>query len=128
MRNFALALACTLLVGAGISHLINPKVFLAIMPPQIPKPGWMVAISGIAEISGGIGLLLPAIRPFARLGIAALLIAVFPANVYIAVNHIEPGGLKTPSILLWLRLPLQPLMIWWVLTITRHPNNKRATV
>jgi uncharacterized membrane protein len=126
MRQFGLWLACALFVGAGVSHLVNPKVFLAIMPPHIPEPEWMVAISGIAEILGGIGIVVPATRPFARWGIVALLIAVFPANVYMATNHIQPDGLKIPSILLWLRLPLQPLIIWWIIAVTGPPEKRKA--
>jgi len=63
--------------------------------------------------------LLPATRAAARWGLAALLVAVFPANVYMAARHVEPAGLVIPPVLLWLRLPLQPLLIWWVIAATK---------
>ncbi len=74
----------------------------------------MVAISGAAEILGGCGLLLPATRPAAKCGLIALLAAVFPANVHMALAHIQPEGVKIPSAVLWARLPLQPLLMWWI--------------
>jgi len=96
------------------------------MPPVVPAPGLMVMLSGIAEIAGGIGILLPAVRPAARWGLVALLVAVFPANVYMAQNRIEPQGTRIPERLLWARLPLQPLLIWWLISATAKP--KRATI
>ncbi len=84
----------------------------------------MIAISGVAEILCGIGMMLPGPRRAARWGTVALLIAVFPANVYMATNGIQPGKLQIPSILLWLRLPLQPLLIWWMLAVTSGSDKK----
>jgi uncharacterized membrane protein len=101
--------------------LLNPKPFLAIMPPFIPAPGLMVAASGLAEILGGLGIALTRTRPVARWGLALLLVAVFPANVYMAWKHIEPTGIRIPALLLWARLPLQPLLICWLLLATNAP-------
>lgn len=89
------------------------------MPPSIPSPDLMVTLSGVAELAGGIGILISALRPAARWGLVALLIAVFPANIYMAQRRIAPGGLHIPAALLWARLTLQPLLIWWVLAATR---------
>jgi uncharacterized membrane protein len=119
MRTFSLGVLALLFTGAGIMHLVRPQPFIQIVPPAIPKAEWMVFFSGLAEIAGGIGILLPNTRIAARWGLVALLVAVFPANVYMAIRHIEPGGTHIPAALLWLRLPLQPLLIWWVIAATR---------
>ena len=92
------------------------------MPPYIPWPLAMVYISGAAEIAGGIGLLVPALRPAARWGLVALLIAVLPANVYMAMNSVQVTATPVPRALLWARLPLQAPMIWWVLWCSARGN------
>jgi len=119
MRRIRLGLLALLFTGAGVLHLVRPQPFVQIGPPVIPKAALMVFLSGLAEIAGGIGLLIPKTRIMARWGLAALLVAVFPANIYMAVRHIEPGGTHVPNALLWLRLPLQPLLIWWVIAATK---------
>jgi len=119
MRKFSVAALALLFMGAGVLHLVRPEPFIQIVPPALPNPDWMVLISGLAEMAGGIGILIPSTRPAARWGLVALLVAVFPANIYMAVRHIEPAGTQIPSALLWLRLPLQPLLIWWVIAATR---------
>ena len=72
----------------------------------------MTLISGAAEVAGGLGLLLPATRPAARWGLALLLVLVFPANLDMAR---QPEKYGLPAWTLWARLPLQPLLLWWVL-------------
>jgi len=105
-----------LFVGAGAMHFTNSPFFEAIVPPYVPYPVQVVYISGVCEIFGGIGLLLPSMRKFACYGLVALLIAVFPANVHMAINDIQPPGMPPASpLLLWLRLPLQYVLICWVL-------------
>ncbi|CAN5385099.1 hypothetical protein BH23GEM4_BH23GEM4_09840 [soil metagenome] len=83
------------------------------MPPLLPHPRALVALSGAAEIAGGIGVLVPALRCAAGVGLIALLVAVFPANVYMVLRPAEAGG-GIPLWLLWLRLPLQAALIAWV--------------
>jgi uncharacterized membrane protein len=117
-------LLAALFIGSGTLHLTRPKPFRAIMPPQIPEPDAMVAISGVAEILGGFGILIPATRPAASWGLIALLAAVFPANVHMALEHVEPDGMQIPSVLLWARLSLQPLLMWWVFTATRQKKGR----
>ena len=83
------------------------------MPPGLPMPARSATlISGAAELAGGVGLLLPATRPAASWGLAALLVAVFPANILMA-QHAEKFA-PIPAWALWARLPLQPLLIWLV--------------
>jgi uncharacterized membrane protein len=99
-------------VGAGANHFLNPAPYLAMMPPYLPWPAGLVWVSGIAEILGGLGLLARPLRAPAAWGLIALLVAVFPANLNVAL-HGWPGT-SLPAWSLWLRLPLQPLLIWWI--------------
>ncbi|HEX8280829.1 MAG TPA: DoxX family protein [Chthoniobacterales bacterium] len=114
MQRVSRLLLAALFIAAGAAHFIAPAPFLAITPPVLPAPAVLVFISGIAEIAGGVGLLLPFTRKAAALGLIALLVAVFPANIYAAIHGMHIGGDAVPQWLLWLRLPLQPLLIAWV--------------
>lgn len=107
------------MVGAGVNHFINPAPYLAMMPEVLPAKAALVAISGVAEILGGLGLILPATRKLAAWGIIALLVAVFPANINMAVNDLPLGTTTVPSWALWARLPLQLVMIAWAWWFTR---------
>lgn len=117
MKNFLLYLMAALYVAAGVNHFWHPKTYLRIMPSWLPWHSGLVAASGVAEIVLGL-LLLPAItRPFAAWGIILLLIAVFPANVHMAVDWYRKGN---PSLwLALLRLPLQILLIAWAYRYAR---------
>jgi uncharacterized membrane protein len=98
-----------LFLCSGTLHFVAPGVFVRIVPPILPWPGALVAISGAAEIAGAVGLLTVRWRRLAACGLTALLIAVFPANVYMAMQR-----MMFPEWVLWARLPLQFLLIWWV--------------
>jgi uncharacterized membrane protein len=126
MAKISRYLLAALFIGSGTLHMVRPKPFRQIMPPQIPAPDAMVAISGLAEIWGGLGLLIPATRPAAGWGLIALLAAVFPANVHMALENIEPDGVQIPSGLLWVRLPLQPLLMWWIWATARSAKSVAA--
>lgn len=108
-------LLAALFIGAGILHFVRPEPFDRIVPPGLPLTARTATLlSGAAEMAGGLGLLHPATRPVARLGLLALLIAVFPANIYMA-QHAERFR-PLPEWSLWARLPLQPLLmgaVWW---------------
>ena len=108
LNRYVLALV---FVGAGLLHFLHPATYLAIMPPQLPQPLLLVYISGVFELLGGLGLLPARTRRLAGWGLLALLAAVFPANVYMALIHEQ---LHIPGWLAWGRLPLQPLLMWWV--------------
>lgn len=114
-------IATVAFVGAGVNHFVNPGPYLAMMPAELPARSHAALnyISGAAEILGGLGLILPATRRLAAWGLIALLVAVFPANVNMAVNDLPLGDQKVPSWLLWARLPLQALFIAWVYLFTR---------
>ena len=98
-------------VLAGANHFLNPMPYLSMVPPCLPSPAALVWISGVAEVMGGVGLLLRALRRFAGWGLIALLTAVFPANLYVALHGWR--GVDLPGWVLWLRLPLQIVFIWW---------------
>ena len=117
-RKVLLAITGLVFIVTGILHFVNTNSFLRIMPPYVPWHLAMVYESGAAEIAGGIGLLIPRLRRPAAWGLVALLIAVFPANVYMATNRIQVTGDEIPAALLWARLPLQGLLIWWILWLT----------
>ncbi len=99
----------------GCLHFISSDGFTRIVPGFLPEPKSLVYLSGIFEILGGLGLLIPKTRRLAAIGLAALLVAVFPANLNHAVNNIQVGGFLNSPLYQWLRLPLQPLLVWWVL-------------
>ena len=108
-----------LFVVAGILHFAKPEAYLKIMPPFVPFPLAMVYLSGFFEIAGGVGLLIPRTRNAAALGLIALLIAVFPANVYMFTRQLAADGLSTYTTVLAVRLPLQVLLILWVNSLRR---------
>jgi uncharacterized membrane protein len=102
-------------MGAGVLHFVKTNNYLKIMPPYIPWHRPLVLLSGFFEMLGGAALLVPAIRRAAAWGLVALLIAVFPANLYMAAHPVEAGAAGVPAALLWLRLPLQLLLVGWIL-------------
>ena len=104
-------------VTAGSLHFLRPRQYEAIMPPQLPMHREAVLVSGVAEIAGGVAVLDERTRPAARWWLIALLVAVFPANVHMAVNPEQVRGLdldRIPRWALWARLPLQLAAIVWV--------------
>ena len=107
------------MVYVGVGHFRNPAPFVSIVPEWLPNPRALVAISGAAEIAGGVGLLVPQTRRAAAWGLIALFVAVFPANVNMAVHDIPLDGEHYPAWALWLRLPLQAVLIAWAYWLTR---------
>jgi uncharacterized membrane protein len=115
LQRIGLVLAAILYILAGGLHFIKTATYLRIMPPYVPWHLAMVRISGVCEILGGVGLLLPQTRRAAAWGLIALLIAVFPANLYMATNPMEAGAASIAPVLRWGRLPLQVVLVWWLL-------------
>ena len=107
---------------AGINHFVSPAVYAAMVPAALPAPLALVYISGIAEIAGGLGLVLPRTRKLAAYGLIALYIAVFPANLNMALNHLPLGTTPVPTWALWARLPLQLVFIVWAWWVGRSPT------
>lgn len=109
-------LAAIFFVVAGANHFRQPEIYLGMMPPFLPWPEALNLISGAAEILGGLGLMVARTRRIAGWGLLALLVAVFPANVYVALQGRMPG-LDVSPLALWLRLPFQFVFmawVWWV--------------
>jgi uncharacterized membrane protein len=113
MPHFSRLAASALFLTSGTLHFVRSEMFVKIVPPGLPNPGALVAVSGAAEIAGAIGLWLPATRRFSAFGLVALLCAVFPANVYMAVEHQRFAGFA-PAWLLFARLPFQAVLVAWV--------------
>ena len=112
-----------LLVGglfcyAGYMHFKKPGLFIKAVPPYLPLHKEIVALSGVFEILGGLGLFAPqyALRRAAGWGLMALLVAVFPANIYMAMDSAKFAPI--PPVVLWLRLPFQFAFIAWVNWVT----------
>lgn len=125
-KHVVRALLVFLFVGSGVSHFVRPEPFMAIVPPYLPAPRALVYISGAFEILGGVGLLIPALRRWAGIGLVALLIAVFPANIYMAANDVPLGDVDVPWWGHAIRLPLQAVLIALVIWVSR-PDHKNVT-
>jgi len=106
-----------LYVVAGSLHFVVPDLYVQIVPPTLPSPLALVYLSGVAEIVVGLGLLVPRTRSYAAWATIALLVAIFPANIYMAVSMVTiegaPGGGDPSSLARWARLPLQGVLILW---------------
>jgi uncharacterized membrane protein len=112
-------LLAVLMVLIGIKHFLDPAPFVRIVPASLPEPLMLVYVSGFFEILGGVGLLFERTRRIAGWGLVALYVAVFPANINMAVNNIPMGEQALPPLVLWLRLPFQALFIAWAWWMTR---------
>ena len=105
-------------IGSGVNHFVIPRSYQQIVPPRLRgEAKLLVDVSGVAEVLGGVGVLLPRTRRSAGLGLIALLAAVFPANLYMA--RAPERFHRIPRWALYTRLPLQPLMMWWAWRATR---------
>ena len=112
--TLSLALIALLFATSGVLHLIKPQPFVSIMPPWLPGAFALVIISGICEVAGAAGILMPPTRVVAGWGLIALLFAVFPANIQMLLNARASHASPTWMALLIARLPLQVLLIIWV--------------
>ncbi len=105
-------------IFAGLNHFINPDFFLRIMPPYLPFHLFLVYLSGIFEIILGVLFLIPKFTRFAAWGLIALLIAVFPANIYTAMNPENFADINLT--LIYLRIPIQFILIAWAFWFTKE--------
>jgi uncharacterized membrane protein len=101
---------------AGLNHFRSPKLYQKIIPPYFPNPKLLNLISGFAEITLGIALLIPMFSNYAAWGVIALLIAVFPTHVYMYQN--DKAAMRLPKTVLLLRMPLQLVLIYWAYIYT----------
>jgi len=109
------------MIMAGTMHFVNPEFFLKIVPPYLPFHKELVLVSGVCEILLGVLLLIPRYSHLAAWGVIALLIAVFPANVYLYQNQ---DILPASPIIHLLRLPLQGVFVLWAYWHTRPAEKK----
>ena len=123
-KKAACYLLAAMMIYVGIAHFRNPKPFVGIVPDWLPAHRELVLVSGFCEILGGAGLLVPPTRRAAAWGLVALYVAVFPANVNMALNHLPIEGRHFASWQLWLRLPLQGVLIAWAWWLTQEDKKK----
>ncbi|MGE0606110.1 MAG: DoxX-like family protein [Pirellulales bacterium] len=116
LQRLSRYLLAIFMVGAGTMHFVRPEFFLNIMPPYLPWHVPLVYFSGVAEIGLGLLLLVPRYSRMAAWGVMALLIAVFPANIYLYQHQIL---LPAPPLVHLLRLPLQAVFLLWAYWHTR---------
>lgn len=106
------------MIGVGIMHFLRPEGFVKIVPSYLPAPLMLVYVSGAFEMAGGAGLLVKRTQRAAAWGLVALYVAVFPANINMAIHHIQMDELTPlPVWVMWARLPFQALFIavaWWL--------------
>lgn len=107
------------MVPIGALHFTNPEPFVKIVPDYLPYHLALVYLSGFFEILGGVGLLIPQVSRAAAWVLVVLFIAVFPANLYQAVNNIPVAALPHEPPLIWLRLPFQTVLVAWAWWFTR---------
>lgn len=124
-RSISRTVAAVFFVVAGTFHFLKPEFYTQIVPPYFPAPLALVLISGGAEIAGGVGLLIPSVRLAAGWGLIALLLAVFPANIYMALH---PEQFQTAPWILWARLPFQGVFIGWVWFVALQRSNRKPPV
>ncbi|MFL2991800.1 MAG: DoxX family protein [Cytophagales bacterium] len=112
IKSFLIIISSIFYVIVGIKHFIEPEYFLSIVPPYLPYHLELVYVSGLFEVLFGILILLPKYRYYGAIGLMLLLIAVFPANIYLAQNEIAQEAIgATQEIAIW-RLPIQGILIW----------------
>ena len=117
VRSVAAVLLGIMFLAAGANHFANTDFYLSMMPDYLPWHREAVHVSGLLEMVGGAAVLIRAVRPAAGLFLCALLVAVFPANVEMAM-HPEDFPAFSP-VTLWARLPLQAVLIFWAWWATR---------
>ncbi len=99
---------------AGANHFFSPGTYLPLVPDYLPWHLPLIYLSGLAEMLGGIGILIPRRRRLAGWWLIAVLVAVFPANIHMLLHDVPLGGNHVPAWVFWARLPLQGVMILWV--------------
>jgi uncharacterized membrane protein len=102
-----------LLLFTGLGHFVNPEPMAAMVPPSVPARVPLIYVTGLLEWAGAIGLLVPRYARLSGICLLAFLIAVFPANVFAALNHVGMGGHEAGPAYLFVRGPFQVGLMWW---------------
>jgi uncharacterized membrane protein len=119
MKKFFTILMGIFYIVAGVNHFISPDFYLKMIPPFLPNPELLNYLSGAAEVALGIGVLIPSLRLWSCYGVIALLLAVFPANIYMLTEAMNLANPEMPVWLLILRLPFQAVFIYWAWAVRR---------
>ncbi len=120
MKRVLLWVMAVFYILAGINHFVQPAVYLPMMPPYLPWHLALVYLSGVAEVGLGIAILVPAWRKMAAWGLILLLVAIFPANLHIAIHNVPLfGNTEGFGAWNWVRLPFQAVLIAWAWWYTR---------
>lgn len=129
LRTVARIVLALAFLAAGVLHLAVPGPFLGITPDWVPFPEQTIVLTGLTEIAGSVGLMIPRLRSAAGIGLAIYAVCVFPANIRHAIDDL---GSVTP-LLGWAyhgpRLLFQPVIVWWALwagTVINGPFSRRA--
>ena len=120
-RKLVLIGLAAFFINIGINHFVNPDFYLSIMPPAFPMHAEAVYVSGFFEVLGGICVLIPRLRKIAGWGLVALLVAVYPANIYMAIT--PEAFTDFPVALLYVRLVFQFVFFYWAFSVTRPAYN-----
>ena len=123
-RQFALLGLAVFFFLSGVNHFLNPDFYVGIMPPYLPAHLGLVYLSGVFEVLGGVAVLAPGHRATAGWGLVILLLAIFPANLYMALNPESFPDMSRGA--LYLRLPVQALFIVWAYWATRPDASASA--
>jgi uncharacterized membrane protein len=126
MHKIARFFAGPVMTLAGLNHFVMPHVYERIIPSGLPQPLALVYISGVMEIAGGLGTFHPKTRRAAGIFLIATLVAVFPANVYMALNADDYPGVPGGTAALFARLPLQAVFMYWVWLATLADKNEET--
>jgi uncharacterized membrane protein len=120
IKTGSLWLMAAFYLFAGVNHFANPDFYLPMMPPYLPWHEALVFLSGVAEVIVGVGLLIPRTRLLAAWATIALLVAVFPANIHMAIADVPIGAPpESAGVMRWVRLPLQFVLMAWAWWYTR---------
>jgi uncharacterized membrane protein len=127
VKTISLWLMAAFYVSAGLNHFRAPEFYQPIVPPYLPWHAELVFVSGVAEVMIGVGLMIPHTRVLAAWGAIALLVAVYPANIHMAIADVPVGNPpRSAGVFRWVRLPLQFVLMAWAWWHTRPESADRA--
>lgn len=125
-KRILLYLMAAFYILAGVMHFVRPEYYVPMMPPYLPWHMLLIYLSGVAEVVLGVAVLIPSLRSAAGWGIILLLIAIFPANLHIALHNVPVfGAAQGAGVWNWVRLPLQAVLITWAWWYTRPEHGRR---
>ena len=113
-RQVSRVVLALLFIAAGVVHFVRPSIYDAMIPPVLPWPRFWTLFTGTCEIAGGVGLLVPPLRKAAAYGLIAMLVGFLWVHARMLVDPPLWNGQPIPPWVLWARLPLQAVLIWWV--------------